>query len=57
MLDKTDVLLAAHRVSHAALTEWVGMNKEDASADIQYLWGIHDLAEELLNRCECVEKG
>ena len=55
-MKKCDVLLAAHRVSHATLTEWVGMNKDDASADIQYLWGIHDLAEELLNRLDGEEK-
>ena len=55
-MNKCDVLLAAHRVSHAALTEWVGLNKDDASADLQYLWGIHDLAEELINRLDGEEE-
>ena len=55
-MNKCDVLLAAHRVAHVALTEWVGMDKNDASADIQYLWGIHDLAEELINRLDGEEE-
>ena len=55
-MNKCDVLLAAHRFSHAALMEWIGMNKDDASADIQYLLGIHDLAEELINRLDGEEE-
>lgn len=43
-----DVLMAEHEVMHEALTEWVGLNTEHADRDLQYLWGIHDLADKLI---------
>ena len=46
------ILRAEHDVLHEALTEWCGMVKEDASADIQYVMGVHDMAHELINRLE-----
>ena len=46
------ILKAEHDVLHEALTEWCGMVKEDASADIQYVIGVHDMAHELVKRLE-----
>ena len=46
------ILRAEHDVLHDALTEWCGMVKEDANADIQYVMGVHDMAHELIKRLE-----
>ena len=46
------ILKAEHDVLHDALTEWCGMVKEDANADIQYVIGVHDMAHELIKRLE-----
>ena len=46
------ILRAEHDVLHDAMTEWRGMVKEDASADIQYVMGVHDMAHELIKRLE-----
>ena len=42
-----DVYRAEHEVMHKAFAEWVGMDKETILADLQYLWGVHDLATKL----------
>lgn len=42
------ILKAEHEVMHEAFTEWVGLDNERADRDLQYLWGIHDLADKLI---------
>ena len=46
------ILRAEHDVLHDALTEWCGMVKEDANADIQYVMGVHDMADALIKKLE-----
>ena len=46
------ILRAEHDVLHDALTEWCGMVKEDANEDIQYVMGVHDMADALIKRLE-----
>ena len=46
------ILRAEHDVLQDALTEWCGMVKEDANADMQYVMGVHDMAHELIKRLE-----
>ena len=46
------ILRAEHDVLHDALTEWCGMVKEDANADIQYVMGVHDMADALIKALE-----
>lgn len=47
-----DILKAEHDVMHEALTTWVGLKDNDSAEDIQYLWGVHDLAHNLLKELE-----
>lgn len=42
------ILRAEHDLMHEALTEWVGLDNDHADRDLQYLWGIHDLADKLI---------
>lgn len=46
------VLRAEHEVMHTAFTEWVGENRENAMEDVQYLWGVHDMAHKILTMLE-----
>lgn len=46
------ILKAEHDVLHDAMTEWCGMVKDDANAVIQYVMGVHDMANALVKRLE-----
>ena len=46
------VLRAEHDVLHDALTEWCGMVKERANEDLQYVFGVHDMAHRLITELE-----
>lgn len=53
-LRELDILKAEHTVMHEALTTWIGLKHEAANEDVQYLWGAHDLAHNLLKELEDV---
>jgi uncharacterized protein (DUF1015 family) len=48
-----DIYKAEHEVISKA-DEWIGMNPDKASEDIDYILGVHDLAKELI---EMVQNG
>ena len=46
------ILRAEHDVLHDALTEWCGMNDDRAKEDVQYICGVHDMADALVKTLE-----
>lgn len=41
------VLRAEHEVMNQAFSDWIGQTDKPGE-DLQYLWGIHDMAEKLV---------
>lgn len=50
------VLREAHDIMNTAFIEWIGQDRNTAMEDLQYLWGMNDLAEKLIQRMEEEEK-
>ena len=46
------VLRAEHDVLHDAMTEWCGVVDDKAKEDLQYLFGVHDMADALIKSLE-----
>ena len=46
------ILKAEHDVLHDAMTEWCGMVDDKAKEDLQYLFGVHDMADALVKVLE-----
>lgn len=46
------ILREAHDIMNTAFSEWIGQDRNTAMEDLQYLWGVHDLAEKLIQRME-----
>lgn len=46
------ILRAEHDVLHDALTEWCGIVKDGANEDLQYVMGVHDMADALIEKLE-----
>ena len=46
------ILRAEHDVLHDAMTEWCGMVDDKAKEDLQYLFGVHDMADALIKALE-----
>ena len=42
-----EVLRAEHEVMNQAFSDWIGQTDKPGE-DLQYLWGIHDMAEKLV---------
>ena len=38
------VLYLEHNIMHEAMCEWVGVDREHAMEDLNYLQGVHDFA-------------
>lgn len=49
------VLRAEHDIIGAAFSEWIGRDRNTTMEDLQYLWGVHDLSEKLIQRMEAEE--
>ena len=45
------VLRAEHEVMDQAFTDWIGQTDKPGE-DLQYLWGIHDLASRIIAQLE-----
>ena len=41
-----------HNLMHEAMCEWVGINREQAMEDINYLQGVHDFAQKVVEKME-----
>lgn len=46
-----DVLRAEHEVMNQAFSDWIGQTDKPGE-DLQYLWGIHDLASRIIAQSE-----
>lgn len=51
-----DILRAEHDIMDRAFCEWIGQSREASREDVNYLWGVHDLAEKLICLMEAEEK-
>lgn len=47
-MNELDILRAEHDVMHNAISDWIGMNNDSAKEDLQYLIGIHNMADKLI---------
>ena len=45
------ILRAEHDVLQTAFDEWLGQSDKPME-DLQYVWGVHDMANELIKRLE-----
>ena len=45
------VLRAEHEVMNQAFSDWIGQTDKPGE-DLQYLWGIHDLAQRIIAQLE-----
>ena len=52
-------LYVEHSLMHEAMCEWVGMVREHAMEDLNYLMGIHDFAQraiEAMEKSQCTSE-
>ena len=45
------ILMVEHDVIQTAFDEWLGQSDKPME-DLQYVWGVHDMAHELIKRLE-----
>lgn len=48
IITELEILRAEHEILHEANVEWLGLNRETAMDDVQYVSGVVDLATKLL---------
>lgn len=48
-INKGGVLAAEHDILHDAFAEYLGVDDNKAWADLQYVWGVHDMASRVID--------
>ncbi len=49
------ILYLEHKIINEAMCEWIGMDREHAIEDINYLQGVHDFAHRAVEALESDE--